>query len=242
MKEEKQFFIGAVILVGIFVWTCTCSAAIAVVKIKNRMVPTPRALEGTYQQMGDYRDSYLRLPECRGKRLLSLYERTVSAVARLFEKQGSLINQYSSAFDDEDIDELLRLKRQIEINWGKVKSSIRHFEFACNEQCGTPRGKEDGEDSDGCSRKAPQGDSSFGMSLLGQENNEAVDAMENADAADVMEAVEPAKNQASSESIAQIRQNDRTLTDMSQESTVSILTRILGLTVGANCSSVSDSY
>ena len=49
MKKEKQFFIGAVILVGIFVWTCTCSAGLAVVKIKNRMVPTPRALEGTYQ-------------------------------------------------------------------------------------------------------------------------------------------------------------------------------------------------
>ena len=236
MKKEKQFLVGSLALAIGLVWTCTCSAGIAVVRIKNRMVPTTSALERQYRQMGDYRDSHLRLPECRGKKLLRLYERTVSVVAELFEKQGSLISKYSSAFDVEDIDELLSLKRKIEINWGKVKSSIRNFEFACKEQCGTPI--DEGVDiSAGGTGEASQNEDSPGMSLLGQDNTEAVETYETKAYGTEAQGTEAADN----DSIEKIRQNDPYFTDQAQGSVIDVLTAILGLTSTPSQSSADAS-
>ena len=212
-------------------------------RMEGNVVVTPETLRRQYVSMESYRDSRLKLPECYSDQLLNMYELTVAEVGELFRDQAWYIDSYTLSYEKKEFGNLYQIKCQIDDLWGRIKTSIRKYEFECQRQCGTPvkRGNEYGAKGENVSSLM-----SSVMDLLGnkaeeQEANDVDDSTPSEitlpgppDDVDIsgidISSIDGSNIETNDDyAISEIRKNDEWVIVVDTEQTVNILTMILGL-------------
>ena len=133
-KKMTTISVFVVLLINLF-FACSSFAAITV-KVRGRLVPSPKSVEDGLVQLRYERDQTLKLPQCPGDKLLQLYEQTSAFVADGLRQQGELVYSYRQQFANEDVEKMLCTISELEQNRSRILSAIRKYEFACQSQCG----------------------------------------------------------------------------------------------------------